>query len=196
MEARKVVRNVLSTIKVGFDLDTILAATDEASISWYQERGLVGPEVTARDITCWDHIECLGVSALNMQEMFTSEAFFAGIPPIDDAICLAQCLVNQGAEVHILTDRPCPKTTVEWLKRYGVRYHRLEFLKGFFKASWAREFGLDFFLEDNPETAFAMAGRVSRLSFLRDRPYNRACEWHSKLHRFYDYSELFKFFRL
>jgi hypothetical protein len=195
MEARKVVRNVLSTIKVGFDLDTILAATDEASISWYQERGLVGPEVTARDITCWDHIECLGVSALNMQEMFTSDDFFGTIPPIKDATALAQVLHANGAEVHILTDRPCPDVTVAWLKRWGVPYRRLEFMKGEEKVQWAEAFGLDFFLEDNPRTAYLLAQKVGRLSFLRDRPYNRHAGYHPKLHRFYSFEELFRFFR-
>jgi hypothetical protein len=75
-------RNVLSTLKIGFDLDTILAATDEASISWYQERGLVGPEVTAAQITKWDHSECLGVDPEAMFEMFASDSFFRNIPPI------------------------------------------------------------------------------------------------------------------
>jgi hypothetical protein len=188
-------RTVLSNLKIGFDLDTILAATDEASISWYQERGLVGPEVTARNITQWDHTECLGVEKADMVKMFTSDDFFGTIPPNYGATALAQVLFSSGAEVHILTDRPCPDVTIAWLKRHQVPYHRLEFMKGGEKAFWASGFGLDYFLEDNPDTALAVAERIGHVSFLRDRPYNRDAQWHPKLHRFYEFEELFQFFR-
>jgi 5'(3')-deoxyribonucleotidase len=189
-------RNVLSTLKIGFDLDTILAATDEASISWYQERGLVGPEVTAAQITKWDHSECLGVDPAAMVEMYTSDSFFRNIRPISEAVEIAQKLHHSGAEVHIFTDRPCPAVTAEWLELRRVPYDRLVFMKGEEKPAYAERIGLDFTLEDNPKTAIRLATTVSRLSFLRDRPYNRDAGLHPKLHRFYTFDEIFRFFRL
>lgn len=189
-------KTVLSTLKVGFDVDSILADTDAHALSWLQERGHVGKEKTPIDITDWSFEKCLGVPTEATVEMFTNPAFFSTLPPIHEGIHLLRRLRVEGAEIHILTDCSCRAERSEWLRRHGISWDRLEFIKGDQKHIYAEQHWLDFFLEDNPKTAYRLASDgVTRLALLRDRPYNQGVR-HSQLRRFYTWSEAHEFFRI
>lgn len=189
-------RNVLSTLKIGFDLDGVLAHTDEASIRWYQDRGLVGSHVSAQDITNWNHPECLGVDESDMIRMFNAPEFFEGIKPDRVACDVLRDLKLNGAEIHIVTSRAIQSQTSEWLARSNVKYDRLEFTSSDLKPGYAEWERLDFFFEDHPETALHLASKIGRISFLRDKPYNQGAGYHKNLIRFYSWREIERFFRL
>lgn len=187
-------RNVLSHLKVGFDFDSILADTDGAALQWLQHHGHVPMDKTRKDITDWCFTKCLGAPEEAVREMFAHPAFFFGLPPIDGGLRLMCLLHAAGAEIHVVTDCPCREERSSWLAKEGASFDHLEFVKGGDKHYYAANHELDFFLEDNPTTAYNMAGAVRGMSFLRDRPYNQGAGFHKKLRRFYTYEEMFDFF--
>ena len=194
-------QSVLAHLKVGFDLDGVLAQTDTLAVEWYKLRGLVPEDASAEDITQWNHSACWpSVTDDHTAEMFRDPDFFGKIPPDMEACGLVRELSLAGAEIHIVTHRDWrPEnrtTTVWWLKHWGIPYDRLEFCKGDAKPHYAARFDLDFFFEDHPQTAYWLAHDIRFFSFLRDKPYNRSAAPHEKLLRFYQWNEIRAFFRL
>lgn len=195
-------RSVLSHLKVGFDLDGVLAHSEIAAVSWYQRHGLLHSEATAADMTSYDHSECFDkITHDDMSRMFRDPDFFADILPDWGAVELVRDLYHAGTIIHIVTHRDWrPEdriTTSGWLAKYGVPYTRLEFRTPYEKPHYAERWELDYFVEDHPKTAVFIAAKPNiRASFIRDKPYNKNTADHPKLVRFYRWNELREFFHL
>ena len=84
---------------------------------------------------------------------------------------MARALLEEGHEVHIITYRDWEKRreVERELTEYGVRYTGLHLPKNdddlppAWKASVAREVGLDLMIDDSPEVLAAMPRAVKRL---------------------------------
>jgi uncharacterized HAD superfamily protein len=197
-------QSVLSTLRIGFDLDGVLAHSDAAAVAHFKRHGLVPPETTADDVTEYDYSQCFEqVTGDFWRDMYRIKGFFLRMAADGGAINLVQDLVTAGVEVHIVTHRdwrPANRAeTVEWLKFHQCPYHRLEFRTPDQKPHYAEQYRLDFFFEDHPQTAHRMAAAATlfpRVSFLRDKPYNRGVADTARLMRFYCWPEIGDFFKL
>lgn len=189
-------RSIHSTLEIGFDLDGILSHTDADALAWFQARGLVGPEVTAAQVDRWQFQDCLGVSDEAVSEMFADPEFWTNLTPDYQGINVLCQLVERGAVIHIATHRGCREITADWLRRHGCDYQHLEFLNPEEKVRYAEMKQLDYFFEDHPKTGLHLASAVGKLSFLRDKPYNRKIGTSKYMHRFYQWAEIEEFFCL
>jgi hypothetical protein len=193
-------RSLLSTLRMGWDLDGVLNHQDQAGVDWLKERGLVPANTTAEQVTAWNWEECFpGVTRADTDRMYVSGEVFDLAKPDWEARDVLIDLLRHGVEIHIVTNRAWDETTEHhrgittgWLTRFGIPYHRLAFTAD--KRAYARSYGLDAFIEDKLPTARTLVGIV-RASFLRDKPYNRVdAGTTEEVRRFYHWDEVARFF--
>jgi uncharacterized HAD superfamily protein len=191
--------NVLSLVRVGFDMDGVLADTVGACLEYLKARDLIPSSATHGDVTQWDWDACFpGLSGEAVSQMFDAPDVYEKAAPLMEAIALGRHLVKHGAQVHVVTARPSSvyAVTAEWLNRYRMPYHRLAFVPGRSKPAYANEQQLDVFIEDKLETAVTL-GKWVEVSFLFDRPWNRlttGMTFDVPYRRFYAWSELRHYF--
>jgi uncharacterized HAD superfamily protein len=193
-------RSLLSSMRMGWDLDGVLNHGDEAGLSWLKQQGLVEQSATVAQITSWYWEECFpGLTREDTDRMYREGEVFAQAAPDWEGRDMLIDLLRHGVEIHIVTNRAWDESTAhhrgittEWLARFGIPYHRLAFSAD--KAGYARGHNLDLFVEDKLPSAIKLVDAV-RVSFLRDKPYNQVdSATVEEVRRFYDWDELSRFF--
>lgn len=167
--------NSLAPSKViGVDLDGVLADLAEGVIK--KLNSLFSIRVTREHITSHNIEECLGVSGDQVRAIFSSEDIFVNLAPVSGAKEAIQRLRERGWYVHIVTDRFSHENdwsvSRDWLTNNGFRWEHLDLVRAREKPAYARIHGIRYFIEDNVDTARALASVCERV-FLINEPYNQ-----------------------
>lgn len=179
--------NVKSTKQViGVDLDNVLARTDD------KVRELItvyfGVKSSQSQITRWNYHENLPIS--KEQEAFIFDEFHGHhlleVQPVEGAR-REMFALSRSNQLWIVTQRPhyTELDTGLWLCRNEIPYDKLVFSIN--KADIADQ--LRVLIDDNPETAFAVARKGTQV-FLFDYPWNRYVGESEGITRIYNWPQI------
>jgi uncharacterized HAD superfamily protein len=161
--------------KIGFDMDGVLCHTTPRVYQFCQAQGwLLGR--TPADQTHHDFEKAYPgeITKDQVWSLFDQPGFYAGILPCESLVPAFHHLRKNGHELHIITARCGPdhvrQETFSWAEECGLDPHGIHFASPSQKVAVAWDLGLDFMIEDHPETALAMANR-GIASFLVETPY-------------------------
>lgn len=170
-------------MKLGVDIDGCLANfTDSYSKHLSQVTGLVFPKASDAWPTEWYWDRAAGVNkddeAKVWKEVITAEGsdFWETLDHLDGApatIKQLNRLAKAGHDVYFLTHRMGDKAklqTEKWLYERGVDYPTV--VMSGTKLPLVRAIGIQFFIDDKPETIEEMHDNV-KLLYIKDAPYNR-----------------------
>lgn len=172
--------------KIGIDIDGVLSNVVRAAVVYARDK--YGIEFNADDVTEYDFSKCTPLSDSQVSQMLNDPEFYEIADPIIFAPLSTSILFNAGFTIFLVTARP-PETrpvTVSWLRRHKVHFTKLKFEKN--KANVAFSYLLDYFVEDNRETAIQLSTIVEDV-YLVDAPYNRG-EIPSNVHRVGTWSDI------
>lgn len=152
----------------GVDLDDTLGKTTEVIIKIVKEEcgvSLLQNDRKSYGYPCWDN----RVSDEEWQKILSEfhEKKIMFVEPIPCAACVLNCL-KDFIDIHIVTARnkKIKKETAAWLKKNKIPYKKIIF------SEQKDEKKYDFFVEDNPKTAYSLAEKGTTV-FLIDYPHNR-----------------------
>lgn len=166
-------------VKIGFDLDNVLAHTNQHFIDYLQQEGrcLGFREEEMRHHrleVCYPE----QVTDAWLNARFGEADFWATIPPMRALVqATARCFVPRDIELHIVTARflwqhpQIESLTREWLQGCNVWYTHLALVEAAAKADYAVQEGLSLFVEDRGDTAQQLASRGIPV-LLAAFPYN------------------------
>jgi uncharacterized HAD superfamily protein len=166
-------------MKLGIDLDGVIALIDAPILEGFQQRGKCLGKTT-RDITyySWDH-SFPEVTQEELTEILLQPGFLQTLPHCDVLVPCLRRLAEQGHELHFVTARKGPSERQEetraWLLQHALPLQNLTFCEANDKHVYAKDHGLDLFVEDRFDTANQIAQLVPVL--LVEAPYNSPCEY-------------------
>lgn len=171
----------MNNLQGGFDLDGVLALTQQSLFKELQNRGfLVGREFT--HIKTWQMENAFPgeVSTKDIIDVFRSPKFWERIEVCPLLLSSAKTLAQEyGVDLHIVTARTPSEfvgnveiITRKWLYQYDVPYERVAFVPAEHKHLYCIEKNLDFFVEDRTDTAVRI-GDTNTTSYLVATTYNR-----------------------
>ncbi len=107
------------------------------------------------------------------KRLFDDEWFWSKVLPIGENIEAAKLLTNDGHVIFIATSRPKSSMipTKAWLKKHGVPYEEIRFVRTMSKFSYMQEIQADCVVEDLFYEAYKCAA-YGFLSFVIETPYN------------------------
>lgn len=179
--------------KLGVDLDGVLANFTDAYAKLATERtGIQFPKMSADWPRSWYWDRDAGVSKEDekaiWQEITEGNTFWYRLEPLPGAHDTIRCLeklVRQGHDVYFITNRmgrQAKTQTEQWLYNLGMNYPTV--LVASDKLPIIKSLGIDFYIDDKPETVHEIAEAnldqmiagghpvVGKL-YMKDMAYNR-----------------------
>lgn len=190
-------------MKIGFDLDEVLAGFIEQFLKYYN----LGfkTDYKRENIRHYDLWKVFGVERnfmINLVYGFYKSSFFKNIKPIDGSIDGVEYLKGRG-DLYIVTSREnvVRVDTIKWLDRYFSKHFKgIEFTddnviagKSLKKSDICRMLRLDAMIEDRAEYADECA-KEGIETLLMDCPWNREYKEAGKVKRVYNWNEIIRLF--
>lgn len=173
-------------MRIGIDIDGVVANTQQAMLDVFQIEKLVPADTNLQhwvDWACWDIWP--DATEQFIRDLFRQPAFWESIKPMDYAIDSLRRMIQCGHDVVLVTARgsregmsswvkgahpPVHILTREWLHRYDVPYDDLIFNED--KRSVAREERLLCFVEDRYVNACLLSQACEQV-YLLDAAWNQ-----------------------
>jgi len=168
------------------DLDDVLCDTARGLLNLLGRE--YGKHVAYDDLTSFDLTVSLGIRGAEFEQFFSLAHHpdeLMGYGPIPGAVAALDSWSQKGLTIAIVTGRPeaAREASLEWLARHSVAYDRFYLVDKYgrgnpgsngvlsMEALSAMDFSLA--VEDAPEMALHLAGRMQTPVALMDRPWNR-----------------------
>jgi len=183
----------MKNLKIGIDIDGVIVDLVTAMLPLLSE--ICRRPVYHSDIYCFDIGKALKIED-KMEDIWT-EVYNGNIlrvaPPIKDAIIGLNELSEH--EIWLVTQRPksSRSDTELWLREKKIEFDNLRFVDTVGKESLARN--LDVFLEDNLETACAIA-EAGIDSLLFDQPWNQCSKLPQRCERVKDWRDVVMYIKV
>ncbi|MCF7799309.1 hypothetical protein K9M74_05385 [Candidatus Woesearchaeota archaeon] len=170
-------------MKIGFDLDGVLAEFTESYLQYYNDKH--GTEHTSEEFEHTHFSKHLQMTHTEVERSiahFFQSPFAKAILPVKGAQDVLHKLVNQH-ELHVITSRPkeVSKITLDWLNDFFPDMFTSIHFSGDWvlqpdshrkKADFCLDLGIDILIEDYLPYAEECASCVKHIVFLFDRPWN------------------------
>jgi len=160
--------------RIGVDLDGVLADLAEGVVR--KANSEYGLGVSKEDITSHDIAQCLRMSHDQVKSIFASDDIFVDLNPVSGSKRAIKLLHKKGWIIHVITDRFWHENdwslSRAWLKSHAFHWNHLNLVRASQKAEYASAHEIQYFVEDNLDTARAL-GTVCEKVFLLDELYNK-----------------------
>lgn len=170
-------------IRIGFDLDGVLAMTQEHLLELLKDAGKVDKDSTIEDVRWWnyeyDPKTKTGFPNVTWEDMlahFNDPEFWKTIAPYEQTRKAVNKLYELS-EIHVVTDRcwfpELVQITNDWLVSNGFKFDSLEVCSGRDKWKYCVENRIQYFIDDKPANIRTIAPYVKGC-YLYDQPWNRS----------------------
>ena len=171
-------------VHIYIDIDDVLAETTRA-INAVAE-SLFGRRVPFEAMVEFDLAHSLHLDSAQhaiLWKAIHEASFLENLTPMENAVATTHRWYRAGAEISIVTGRPPESraSSLIWLKRFGVRHHRLEMVDKY--GRFAQQVSVSkeelaerpytWVLEDSLEMARFFSDRTQARVLLMDRPWNQ-----------------------
>ena len=163
---------------IGFDIDGVVADTVEAFISMARRDYGIN-SISPEDITDFMVEECLDMDAAIIEKIFArlmDEPIECGLMPMANAMEVLRSF-SSVAPLIFVTARPNKAPIAAWLEKHlgGDAFQNLQLVatgEHGGKASFIKEMGLRYFVDDRVETCFILE-KEGIVPIVFNQPWNR-----------------------
>lgn len=187
-------------LRIGFDLDDVLLATNDAMLKWHNR--VYGTSYTRKDIVTWDLTK---VWLCTFDEMLSRIHEYYASPEHDETLAFKGAIegieiLGEEKEYHIITSRPGEmhgKTMVLIQKYFPPLVESVHFTSQVVagskhskkKENVCLELGVQVYIEDNLDYAINVAA-VGIPVLLFDTPWNQTADLPKNVTRVYSWEDI------
>jgi uncharacterized HAD superfamily protein len=162
-------------MKLGFDVDGVLAFTTERMLDHIQAEGKLHNRSVA-EITHYDWEHCFPeITGEDLMKVLRAPGFYRDLEPCGKMVSLVRRLHREGHEIHLVTAcdtyQGAREDRKEWAEDNRIPYHRLVFVEAHDKHHYCKAEGLGILVEDRMDTALRCA-RAGIPALLIETTYN------------------------
>jgi len=174
-------------LTIGLDLDGVIC--DMVGSFLPEAKRLFGHDISQNDLSDFNIWEVTPITLEQSKQIFENDIFLSKLRQVRDASKHILTLAN-NAIIHIITARweDRKPATTKWLHDNGIIYDKLSFVPSSQKAEFAKQNGINMFVEDKYSTALGLA-EVCPLVCLMDYPWNQG-QLPKNVYRFSGWSHL------